>query len=89
MSAEKSPESVPYIVYEGEMARSERHIRRLWITAILLIVLLVGTNVGWLIYESQFEYFTVTQENERGYNSYIGGDGDITNGEADYQGQTP
>ena len=46
--------------HEGTVAMMERTIRRLWITTILLIVLLVGTNVAWLIYESQFEYFTET-----------------------------
>lgn len=46
--------------HEGTVAMMERTVRRLWITTILLIVLLVGTNVAWLIYESQFEYFTET-----------------------------
>ena len=74
--------SVPYIVFEGEMARNERHIKRLWILVIILAVMLVGTNIGWIVYESQFEDIVVTQENEDGYNSYIGRDGDITNGTA-------
>lgn len=75
--------SVPYIVFEGEMARNERHIKRLWILVIILAVMLVGTNIGWIVYESQFEDIVVTQENEDGYNSYIGRDGDITNGTTD------
>ena len=77
---------VSYFVHEGIMARMERTIKRLWITVILLIVLLVGTNIAWLIYESQFEYFettTVTQDNENGYNNYIGNDGEIVNGTTD------
>lgn len=79
------PINVPFIAYEASMSRFERIIKRLWITVILLIVLLVGSNIGWLIYESQFEYVetTVTQENTDGYNNYIGNDGDITNGQTD------
>jgi hypothetical protein len=52
---------------------------------IILIVLLVASNVGWLIYESQFESTetTITQENTDGYNNYIGNDGDIINGQTD------
>jgi hypothetical protein len=57
---------------------------------VILIVLLVGTNVGWLIYESQYEVVeetktetNITQDNESGYNNYIGNDGDIVNGETD------
>ena len=47
-------ENVPYIVHESDMARLERTIKRLWIICILLILLLVGTNIAWIIYESQF-----------------------------------
>jgi hypothetical protein len=60
--------------------REKRHIGII----VLLIVLLVGSNAAWLAYESQFEVVeetTVTQENENGYNNYIGNDGDINYGE--------
>lgn len=83
---EKRADPVPYIVHEGVMARQERTIKRLWILLILLVLLLVGTNAGWLWYESQFEYadIEIKQGNERGINSFIGNDGDIYYGEADY-----
>ncbi len=71
--------NIPYFVHEGEMVRMERIIKRLWITVILLIVLLVGTNTVWIIYENSFEEVVVTQENEDGYNSFIGEDGTIIN----------
>jgi hypothetical protein len=71
--------------YERHEARHERREKRLiWIIA-LLILLLVGSNVGWLIYQSRFEVVeestTITQDNENGYNNYIGNDGDINYGE--------
>ena len=83
---EKRADPVPYIVHEGMMAQHERTIKRLWILVILLVLLLVGTNAGWIYYESQWEVVetTITQENERGINSYIGNDGDIHYGETDY-----
>lgn len=71
--------------HEGTMAIMERTIRRLWILCIILVVLLVATNGLWIWYNSQFEYFTITQENEDGYNNYIGNDGDIINGETNDQ----
>lgn len=74
--------------HEGTVAMMERTIRRLWITTIILIVLLVATNALWLWYESQFEYFTVTQESETGTNNYIGNDGEISYGKADDNGKT-
>ena len=75
---EQHAEPVPFIVHEGTMARAEITIKRLWITILLLIVLLVGTNGLWIWYESQFEYSQttqeVTQESNHGDNSFIGGD---------------
>jgi hypothetical protein len=73
---------IPYIAYEAAQSRLERIIKRLWITTIILIVLLVGSNIGWLIYESQFTDYEITQESETGTNNYIGNDGDISYGEA-------
>ena len=82
-SKEQYAEPVPYIVHEGAMARAEITIKRLWITILLLIVLLVGTNAGWIWYQSQFEDIAISQENEDGYNNFVGNDGDIFNGETD------
>lgn len=78
-----SLQTIPYIAHEQEMARRERTEKRLWITIILLIVLLVGSNAGWLFYESQFEdvYQEVVQEADNGTNSFIGGN---VYGETDY-----
>ena len=63
-SKEQPNETVPYIVHEGMMARAERTAKRLWITILLLIVLLFGSNAGWLYYESQFEETATTIEAE-------------------------
>ena len=84
---EKTPANVPYVAHEFAMARAERQSKRLVAVIILLIVLLVGSNIGWLVYNSQFEVVeestVITQENADGYNNYIGNDGDIVNGETD------
>ena len=69
---------IPYIVHESAMARMERQLKRLWITILVLIVLLVGTNGVWIWYEGQFEDVVttqeVTQEAENGTNNFVGGD---------------
>ncbi len=87
----KHPDPVPFAVHESAMARAERTIKRLWILLILVIVLLVGSNALWIWYESQFEDVTteVEMENESGFVSYIGRDGDIYNGETESQDETP
>jgi hypothetical protein len=79
---EEQKVSVPYIVHEGDMARLERTNKRLWILSILLVVLLVGSNAGWIWYESQFEdvvtttetYQDVLQDADNGSNTFVGGD---------------
>lgn len=58
------PNDVPFIVHESAMARAERSFKRLWAAIILLIVLLFGSNAGWIWYESQFEETTTTIEAE-------------------------
>lgn len=75
-------------------ALTERTIKRLWITIILLIVLLVASNGAWLWYESQFETITTTQEVEQttegGDNTFVGRDLiGATESENDYDGSTP
>ena len=77
--SKRPPEPVPYVVHESDMARQERTIKRLWILLLVLMGLLVGTNGAWIYYENSFEDISITQENEDGYNNFIGNDGDITN----------
>ena len=63
-------DTVPFVAYEGALARMERTIRRLWILALVLIGMLLATNAGWIWYESQYETIVteVTQEAEAGDN---------------------
>ena len=85
---QNAPESVPYIVHESSMARMERQIKRLWITILTLIFLLFGSNCAWIWWNNQWETvekWEITQENDGGYNNYIGNDGDIVNGETNNQ----
>ena len=77
-------EQIPYIAYESALARQERTIKRLFIVTILLIALLVATNVGWIIYESQFEDVSTTIEADSDTGNAIANySGDVTyNGES-------
>ena len=79
----QTPKAVPYNAYEVALARLDLVIKRLYKIVILLIILLVVSNAAWLYYESSFEEIRIEQENESGYNNFIGNDGDIHNGEAD------
>ena len=83
----KTPTSIPYAAHQGIVATMERVNKRLWITLVVLVFLLVGSNIGWLVYESQFEEITteeyeILQDAERGNNNSIINGGEIVNGEA-------
>ncbi len=81
---------IPYFCHEGDMARAERTIKRLWILCILLVVLLVGTNIAWIHYENQWETAetVVTQDIDtvNGGNASIN-DGVHINGTRETDGQ--
>lgn len=69
---------IPYFVHEGEMSRAERTNKRMWILVIILIVALIATNLGWIIYENQYSDVVKTTEIEAeqdgSYNFVSGGD---------------
>lgn len=77
-----TPENVPYIVHETAMARNEREKKRLVVALIVAIMLAFATNIGWLIYESQFETldysYDYTQDGQG--TNIIGNGNDVDNG---------
>lgn len=85
---DKNPSTIPFAVYQMETTKNAMLVKRLIWIIVLLIVLLVGSNIGWLIYESQFEvveetittFEDVVQESAEGSNNIVGGD--FVNGEA-------
>lgn len=65
--------------WERHEERNKKLINKLIAVILVLVVLLVGSNVAWLIYESQFEtveatYQEVVQEADNGENNFVGGD---------------
>ena len=64
MECKKCNLSVSYVVHESALARAERTIKRMWITCLVLIALLVITNAMWLWYNSQFEDVTTQISSE-------------------------
>lgn len=76
---------VPYIVYEGTIARFERTVRRLIIVLAVTILLLFASNAIWIYEWNQYDYCDVTMDNTEGGNAnYMGAgaSGVINNGEA-------
>lgn len=86
---------IPFHSHEMDMDRAERANKRLWIIIIILIVALIGTNAGWIVYESQFtdEVVTIEQEGqtEDGGSNIFNGTGEMTiygESEANNNGKT-
>lgn len=81
LNDEQKGVSIPYFVHEMEMTRLERINKRLWIFLLVLLLALVGTNAGWIIYESQFETYTYEQTTRADNAAAIGimntGEGDV------------
>ena len=70
--------------FESTTTKLERTIEKLWLTVILLILLLVGTNAAWVYYESTMEDTIMTQEAEvetSGGDAYVNNGGDMIYGE--------
>lgn len=83
--------TIPYFAHEGEMTRMERINRRLWILVLVFALALIGTNAGWVFYESQFKdkEFTVEVQQDTdgsGNNTFTGNTVQLTGG--DLNGQT-
>jgi hypothetical protein len=79
---------MPIAQHEKDQNRLMGIIKSLIAVILVLIVLLVGSNIAWLVYENSFkEVVTTTEEDiivdaeDNGIANYIGNDGDIYNGE--------
>ena len=68
------------------VAVMERQVKRLFSIIVALLVLLLITNVGWLIYESQFDKIVITQDGTTDSGGDVNvsgvGSGDIYYGES-------
>jgi len=53
----------------------------IWLVTFIAFIGMLGYTI-YLLNDIDVEETTVTQDNENGYNNYIGNDGDIINGKA-------
>ena len=83
--------TVPYIVYEGTIARFERIIKKLVVVIVLLVITFVATNALWIYEWNQYDYADVTLDGTTGGNAtYMGAgsSGVVNNGRSESQEQT-
>jgi hypothetical protein len=73
--------SISEAAFEFTVEKMNQTIKRMLIIIIMLIIAVIATNVGWIIYESQYESYTYTLDaGECGNANYIGSEGNINNG---------
>ena len=69
--------NIPYVAFEGALARMERANRRLWIALITILLMLLMSVGAWVYMLTQFDFvsetYTATQDG-RGINIFSGGD---------------
>lgn len=82
----KLPETIPYVVHEAAIDRETRNTKKWMIAFFVALVMLFATNVGWIIYESQFETYYYDQDSQ-GVN-IIGDDNEVENNEPKIEDQT-
>ena len=75
---------IPYFIHEGEMARMERVNKRWFVAFLIVLIMLFATNAGWILYESQFDQYYVSQEVDTGRgDAFVAGIGDVSYGESE------
>lgn len=79
---DKKPSNVPYAVLEDFKETAKANSLKWFIICLVLIILLVGSNIAWLVCENSFEDVTTTEEiiqeveqdADNGENYFVGGD---------------
>ena len=69
---------MPIAQHEKDQNRLMGIIKWLIAVVVILIVLLVGSNIAWIVYENSFEDCVITQDVEQdadnGINNFVGSD---------------
>lgn len=86
---------IPYIAYEGALARNERTAKRLIVSLIICILLLMISNLAWLYalsfydYESTSDTTTTTTVTQDGKGQNVYGDNNRVNDGAEDSNKEP
>lgn len=76
--------SMSEAAWERNEERHRKEKKNLLVALLIAVLLIVISNIGWLIYESQFDVEEIYVESTAdGHANYIGQDGDIYNGESE------
>ena len=85
-STGKMPSTVPYQVLKDFKESVKGIVLKWFIICLILVILLIGTNIAWMIYANSFNDVITTEEivveaEGDGIANFIGQDGNIYNGE--------
>ena len=83
------PDNISYFDHEAQLVRADQNLRKWFLAWAITFAVLVITNVGWIIYEAQYQdVTTVTQEADSNESPvYLNGTGEMNiNGEGTTNG---
>lgn len=79
----RTPSSVPYSVYEMREQGNRKTITKLWVLIIILIITVIGSNIAWLVYESQYETLNYSYSQDGQGTNIMGNHNEVTNNGSD------
>lgn len=75
--------NISYIAYESALYHTNKANKRMFVICVILAVALIFSNLGWILYERQFETVeesvTETSRTTTSYDVEQSGDGDTQN----------
>lgn len=76
---DKTLDKISFAAHEADLDRLFDIIKSLIRIIVLLVLLLVGSNVGWIVYEAQFEDVVTTYQadSKDGGTAVANGDGSV------------
>lgn len=84
MDLEKLENKIQQNSYALDILKDYKREYKRWHNIALIFMILWVITVGYLVYVlndiGTIDETTITQDNENGYNNYIGNDGEIVNG---------
>ena len=86
-ATDKSPVTVPYVVYNDTVANYQWVIQKMVIALVIVVALMFASNIAWLYVWQKYDYaveeITTTIDSEgEGIANYTGGNGGVILGES-------
>lgn len=80
--------SIPFIVYEAEMLRSEKRFRRMIVLVVISVFALFASNIAWIMYLTRCDHDVEDRPNTTAEACYVGEREIVTTTSTEYEDST-